>query len=171
MLGYPKCCIDAYSQRQGFAIHYNRYALEGGKRSWRLNRFASLYDNSRLTLDYLPCSLKCYASARIASNYSSFLEKALGPNELARRISLNKMVYGIIRGQLVRFSKFSFDDQGGFVVETNDITKSATRLEVDLGSGELGIFSFDSAGTTFDHVSKATVRSTGQVWELRAQIL
>ena len=170
-LGYPKCCTDAYSQEHGFANLYNRYALEGGRRNWRLNRFASFFDDARLTLDYLPCSLRCCASAHLASDYASFLEDALGYDELARRISVNQMVYGMIAGHVVRVSKFALDGEGNLVIVARDIVKSDIRLDVDLRNGELGIFLFDSTGTSFCQGIKAVVESADRVWELRVQIL
>ena len=170
-LGYPKCCTDAYSEEHDFVNFYNRYALEGGRRNWRLNRFASFFDDARLTLDYLPCSLRCCASARLASDYAPFLEGALGHRELARRIALNQMIYGVIAGHVVRVSKFTFDDQGNLLVRARDMVKSDVRLGVDLRNREFGIFSFDSTGTSFDQMSKAFVESADHVWTLRVQIL
>lgn len=170
-LGYPKCCTDAYSQERGFANLYNKYAIEGGRRNWRLNRFASFFDEARLTLDYLPCSLRCCASAHLASDYAPFLEEALGHGELARRISLNQMVYGIIAGHVVRVSKFALDGEGNLVIGARDIVKSDIRLDVDLRNGEFGIFLFDSTVTSFCQVSKAVVESADRFWELQVQIL
>jgi hypothetical protein len=170
-LGYPKCCTDAYSQETGFVNIYNRYLLEGGRRNWRLNRFASFFDGARLTLDYLPCSLRCCASAQLAFDYAPFLEKVLGHRELARRTSLNQMIYGLIGGHVVRVSKFALDGEGTLMIGAMDIVKSDVRLDVGLSKGEFGIFSFDSMGTSFDQLSRAVVESADHVWELRVQIL
>jgi hypothetical protein len=170
-LGYPKCCTEAYARESGFTKLYKNYMLEGGKRSWRLNRFASLFEDSRLTLDYLPCSLSCRASAKMAGGYVGFLEAVLGRSELTRRICLNQMTYGLIGGALVRLSKFVGDECGNLVVEAEDVVKSVTRLDVGLQSDTFGIFSFDSTSADVKLGKKVFVRSQHRVWEFQIQCL
>lgn len=170
-LGYPECCIRAYSGTEGFGSIYQRYVSDVGIRSWRLNRFASAFCECRLTLDYLPCSLACEPSAQVAVAYTSFLEAALGRSELDRRVRLNRMMYAVLGGQLVRFSDFGLDDRGGLVIDVSKIEKSEMRFDTDLEKAEIGLLRFDCNHDFIGRISSVSIKTIGRSWHLSAREL
>ncbi|MDB5243508.1 MAG: hypothetical protein JWP57_4133 [Spirosoma sp.] len=169
-LSYPQCCIDNYSHEMGFSRLYAKYASDSAVRNWRLNRFASIFDDSRLTLDYLPCSLHCSQSAGMAADYASFLEAALGQIELAKRTLRNRMTYGLIDGMLVRFSKFVVEGEN-FVVDLSNIVRSSMRLGTDLGDAETGLLLFDSNLAEIGLVKRVIIQSERKIWRLLVKII
>lgn len=142
ILGYPDCCIKAYEDSSNFKGLYNRYIRPGSERNWQLNRLASQFGANRLTLDYLPCSLSCGCSLRIAQEFDAlFLRDVLGPKEYARRVTENRMLYGLIKGTLFRF--WNADEGASFTLGISDLEKSSFTFDIDLGDREIGIFAFD----------------------------
>lgn len=69
LLGYPLCCVEAYSKCDYHSWWYDiscstteRFSLCSS-----MNRLASLYSNASFLYDYFPCSFDCISSRKIAT--------------------------------------------------------------------------------------------------------
>lgn len=104
-LGYPECCVSSYLNNNAFSNCFDYYIVANKSRSYLLNRFSMLFDQSRLMLDYLPCSLGCKNSIALAEKFLPTVKLALGESEFQSRMNMNRKYFGIMNGVLLIFDR------------------------------------------------------------------
>lgn len=149
-LGYPKCCVASYISNVSFSNIYNMYINSDKSRSWLLNRFSMLFDQSRLALDYLPCSLGCSNSLNLAERILPTVERSLGRYEFQLRKSRNLKTLSIMKNRLLRFEKFEIEGARA-CVNVSDIRKQSDySFEANINDQQISILAFDY---NHDHIS------------------
>ena len=142
-LGYPKCCVSSYLNNSAFSNYFDYYFVTNNSRSYLLNRFSMLFEQSRLMLDYLPCSLGCKSSIALAEKILPTVKRALGEIEFQSRVVKNKKYFGVMNGLLLKFVKLYV---AGNRAHTNiaDIRKKMDySFNIELDNSEIGILVFD----------------------------
>jgi hypothetical protein len=142
-LGYPKCCIASYIKNENFSNIYNMYINSDKSRSWLLNRFSMLFDQSRLALDYMPCSLGCSNSIKLSERILPTVERSLGRYEFQLRKSRNMKTFSIMKNRLIRFEAFKIEGTRA-CVDVSDIRKQSDySFEANTRDQQINILAFD----------------------------
>lgn len=115
MLGYPRCCVDAYARIEAGAdwLELLRYALPAGPVSlpFHANVVEGLFSRSALHPDFFPCTLGCpHAMALVRELLGAGLSCGL-EEELAEGADRMRACVAILSGAAVRLGGESSDPE------------------------------------------------------------
>ncbi len=142
-LGYPECCVSSYLSNSLFSKSFDSYIVANKARSYLLNRFSMLFDQSRLMLDYLPCSLGCGNSISLAEKLLPTVKRALGEFEFQSRIDKNRKYFGVMNGVLLKFERLYVAGNRARANITDIRKKIDYSFALHLEDFEIGILVFD----------------------------
>lgn len=99
-LGYPPCCVQAYSGSSSIAAHYRRYLRCQERGRWEINRLSAVFCDGFFMPDFFPCSLSCSAAVTFATDFFKVADQTLRPQTVARWRTVMQGVYGMFEGRL-----------------------------------------------------------------------